>query len=516
MGSVYQPIHFESFHSKAVVLGFFVLLLLIGIGTVRDYGVTWDEGDQRRYGEMVYRYVVENDQQLFSDEMRHYGAIVEFSFHAVQKVLKVHDAQSIYLLRHFLNFLLFCVGAWFFYLLAYEHFRSRMLALVSSVALVLSPVIFAHAFFNTKDMPLMVFFIIGIYTLLHFAQQQSYGTAAWHALATALAMDVRILGIFLLLLTVLAILLQGPAILRRHATILLFYAALSACFAIFFWPTLWQYPWGAFLAAFRIMVHYPWSGSVFYFGQYIHASALPWHYLPVWILISTPILYTALFLIGLGRFLARALAHPRALLSEERNLLLFFCWLFIPLSFIILAQSVVYDSWRHVFFVYPAFVLIAADGLLRCLHRIRHVRVPGAPLILAGAFLACVLYTGIWMVRNHPFQQMYFSVPSAWVNGKFDGDYWGASYKQGYEYILAHDSRDRITVHAANMPGIMNRDALSTAVRERIVLVDSPDQAMYFVTNHRDRYGERYPYHELHSIVVDGRKILTIYATGAR
>ena len=44
---------------------------------------------------------------------------------------------------------------------------------------------------------------------------------------------------------------------------------------------------------------YPWPGQVVYFGQRLPGPQPPWHYIPVWIIISTPLLYTLAALGGL-------------------------------------------------------------------------------------------------------------------------------------------------------------------------------------------------------------------------
>ena len=53
-----------------------------------------------------------------------------------------------------------------------------------------------------------------------------------------------------------------------------------------------------FFNTLKIMSSYSWSGGIFYLGEYVNALNLPWHYPIVWILISTPILYIILFIIG--------------------------------------------------------------------------------------------------------------------------------------------------------------------------------------------------------------------------
>ena len=55
----------------------------------------------------------------------------------------------------------------------------------------------------------------------------------------------------------------------------------------------------------------------------------------------------------------------------------------------------------------------------------------------------------------HPFYLRFsIRVGRSVVNGTFNLDYWGASYKQGYDDILAQDLSPLITVHT---PGCVRK-----------------------------------------------------------
>ena len=102
-----------------------------------------------------------------------------------------------------------------------------------------------------------------------------------------------------------------------------------------------------------------------YLGSFVSATTLPWHYVPVWIIITTPIVYTFGFLIGCITSGAAILKEPFMFYTnhQKRNDAIFLSWFFLPLVAVIVLKSVVYDSWRQLFFVYPAFLLISLKGL---------------------------------------------------------------------------------------------------------------------------------------------------------
>ena len=97
------------------------------------------------------------------------------------------------------------------------------------------------------------------------------------------------------------------------------------------------------------------------------------------------------------------------------------------------------------------------------------------------------------------------------VKRKFELDYWGLSYKKALEYILTTDRSPEIKVCAANEPGIFNSLVFPAKERNRLIFVDTPEKAKYFVSNYR-WHPEEYPYKdEFYSIKVGNAKIMAVY-----
>ena len=76
------------------------------------------------------------------------------------------------------------------------------------------------------------------------------------------------------------------------------YGVSFVVFSISFWPILWENPVHHLLMAVKEMGRFPFPGTVLYMADHIPASQLPWHYLPVWIGISTPIFPLLLGIVG--------------------------------------------------------------------------------------------------------------------------------------------------------------------------------------------------------------------------
>src|SRR5262249_54367797 len=102
---------------------------------------------------------------------------------------------------------------------------------------------------------------------------------------------------------------------------------------------------------------------------------------------------------------------------------LWFAVLF-PIAYVIWRRSILYDGIRHLLFVLPVLVALAAVGWEAALTRTRGVARAAVALLLGVGIAEPIVFQ--W--RNHPNQAVYFQPlvggPSAMV-GRFDLDYWG-------------------------------------------------------------------------------------------
>ena len=77
------------------------------------------------------------------------------------------------------------------------------------------------------------------------------------------------------------------------------YLTVFSLVLIFFWPYLWSNPAINFYEAFTTFSKYEnLTIQMLFNGKYIFSNYLPMSYLPIWILITTPLIFVLLFLIG--------------------------------------------------------------------------------------------------------------------------------------------------------------------------------------------------------------------------
>ena len=349
---------------ELIVTGlFFAILLLIGLAVYPDYGISYDEPVQKAIGMDNLHYITGEDTQLLESNDRFYGPFFEIFLIGTETIFRPASLLETYILRHLFTFLIFFLGVFFFYLLAKNIFKRSTTALLCSIALALSPRIFENAFYNSKDIALLAFFIICFAAL--FEYMDSGRTCAVNLLAfySALTVTIRVAGLIIPLLVFVVLVVKHRRQIRTALKPLLIFGILFASVTILFWPILWANPIKRVVQVVTTMSHFQWEGIVLYMGKWYGYGNMPWHYLVVWTLISTPLLYSALFCAGNFLLGLDTLRSWKKTFSFERLKLLFIAaWFFAPLFIVILMRSSLYHSWRHVFFIYPAFLLLGFLG----------------------------------------------------------------------------------------------------------------------------------------------------------
>ena len=105
---------------------------------------------------------------------------------------------------------------------------------------------------------------------------------------------------FLVLILVKDYNLKNSLSTNRNSNNLAVYFILSLIISTYaVWPVLWANPLTSFIHIFDTMSHFPWLGINYFMGNFIWGNQIPWQYLPVWIIITTPITFLIFFLIGI-------------------------------------------------------------------------------------------------------------------------------------------------------------------------------------------------------------------------
>ena len=496
------------FHRLALIAC--ALFLLTGLAIVDDYGVSMDTGPQRDIAINTVNYVLHDDQSLLQSDFidRFYGIAFEAPlFLLTERVLGLEDPRHVYLTRHVLTHLLFLIGGFCCYLLARRLSGDRLVALLVMLLFLLSPRLYTHSFFNSKDAVFASAFVMALLFVSRAFDKDSLGAYRWCGAAAGLLINLRIMGVVLFAIVLVfrawAWFRAGGA--RRQV------AATAGVFAL--WggvvlfvslPYLWEDPVGR-LSEYRIFSadHLATPSRELFRGQAFSSAALPWDYVLRWFAISQPPVTLLLGLLGLGAlgFAVRGVVRrgagtgPGAAwgVAELRfGVLLATCFALPLVAFALLRPNTLY-GWRHFYFLHGPFCLLATFALmgLRQLS-VRGARkgwVGGAACALTAAGLCVVV---IQMAQIHPNQYLYFNffvdrkTPER-LSERYKMDYWNMMLRQGYEHILRHGPASTINMRPRGWGSSTQRinrnvQILPAAARNRFTHDPKRDPDFYLET----------------------------------
>lgn len=450
-----------------------VALLALLVGVSPDFGATWDERFQQKYGEQIWDYLHGRlPRTAFDTDFGNqylYGGLFEVIAVAVQQVVPANR----YVVRHGVNAVFGWVGIVFCGLLAARLFGPGA-GWLAALLLAASPRYVAHSMNNPKDVPFAALAIVSLYYIVTMSPRPPHLTwrhAAKLTLAIALAIGVRPLGLVLLGLAAAAltglsaisairtlaragpIAGAGPATGPAETAVqsvagalgrLAIMALVAVPLGTLAWPWAQGQPFARPVEAFLIASRATWAAGfpVLYAGQHLAADQLPWQYVPVWLGMSLPpVVLAGLALVPL------AWRHGS---SARIGILALATFVVAPIALAIWRHATLYDEIRHLLFTIPPLVALAGAGWAAALGAARR----RARTVAILALVAGVAEPLVFQVRNHPNQIVYFSPiaggPRA-AFGQYDMDYWGNSMLDPVKWAAGLAAR-------AGMPvGVMGR-----------------------------------------------------------
>ncbi len=508
--------------------------LVVGIISFKDYGISVDEWELRILGFSNLKYLMNiffeskanelNDILVIpelSDYLGTHGAIFSLPMAFIEYFFDITDSHIYFLFRHYINHLVFLISVFYFYKLIKQKFNNWVYGIFGILFLFLSPRIFADSFYNHKDLIFLSLFIINLYYGIQFLRNTNLKNSILFAFTTALSIDIRIMGVIIIPTIIVPLLIRNlrnvKKIIFPHLAL---YFSMLVFFTILFWPYLWENPFINFFKVFQTLSTFPHSGYNFYFGEYVLASFSPWHYTPVWILITTPPLYLFLFLVGLFSFSSKILKQKNYAEILNNNIdtenLVYFILFFAPIFIVITLNSTLYNGWRHLYFIYPCMILFSIKGF----HFIKVNIFKSKKWLFEILIIISLVHISFTMLKYHPHQNVYFNfIAGDNVEKRFEMDYWGLSNKQAFELILKNDKSEIIKIGSAGPISLNNsKEILISKKRERILITNNME-ADYIIDNYINWHGKYIKKrHEVpenfiifHEITVNKMKILTIY-----
>lgn len=458
---VLHPLISKVFHQKiSAKKVFFLLSILIAVTMLKisqDYGITWDEWEHTQNGTHTLRYLMGASPsfdflrldiaKLFCDPIYlvtglffglSQGSVSNF---AREGLTLGSNLSGYYAVAHFLMALVGFLGILFTGLLAKEigGWRTGIWALV---LMALSPRFLGSCMNNPKDIPFATMYVFTFYFMLRWIRalpSPPLKLSLGLALGFAASIWTRAGGFILILYLYFFSFAYGlyrqwkekisPGW-NRIALYTFLVSLLGYAGGSVLWPYAHLNPLIHPLKALFTFTNFNiWNNTLLFEGSYIKASDLPWYYLPKWILISSPLFFISgccLFPLFLRRIFR---THPPLILSMILWGALF------PLAAIIVRRSIVYDSWRHVFFIYPLLIIIISLAFQTFWEIASGWKIR---LLITFFLLVQMAEPAIWIFKNHPHEYVYFNSLVGGLKGaltQYQTDYWGNSLRSGAEWL---------------------------------------------------------------------------------
>lgn len=461
------PVHTEA---DGLLRWVFVALagiaLAIMLAVAPATGVNGDDEYQNDYSQKLvafYTTMGKDTSALFVEKgnMHYYGGFFDLLTGLTNKTLGLDVTQPAYHhVRHWFNAVFGFLAMLFIGLLAKEiaGWRAGILAFLLAF---LSPGFFGHAMMNPKDIPFAAGFAIALYymaRLLRLLPEFQWRPALGLALGMALAIATRAGG--LLLIAYLGLfagldflgkfglrgLSKSPRQVAVYAAAVAGIAVAAYVLAILTWPAALKAPLSHPLKALSEFSQLGVKIRLLFQGENIMSDKTPWYYPVVWIVKTIPL---SVLLGALGAVLMLPLT-----LRRWNALLLGLCLFaaFFPIAYVIYKDSILHDGWRHLLFVYPAWVVLAALFWV-ALERLA-AGLPWAKYAVWALLALSTADAALFLARNPTLACVYFNPIGGGLRGAFgryETDYWGVSVKNALDWmeqqgILSENMQDTIVI----------------------------------------------------------------------
>jgi Dolichyl-phosphate-mannose-protein mannosyltransferase len=424
---------------------------VVALLTFRDYGLSWDDYAHSEYGDLLLAFYASGlrDQRALSwVNLYYYGGGFDLLAALAAKVAPF----TLFETRRLMGAAVGVLGL----LLSWRIGRrvgGPRAGLVALVLLAACPLYYGHMFMNPKDSPFavaMAIFLLGLVRAFEQYPRLSIATGALLGTGFGLSFGSRIMGAFGALEALAALALLFAIECRAHGMhaagtrlgrfllALVPVAVLAYALMALVWPWSVLDPLNPFRAVeyFSHFFEKPWQEL--FDGRLTSVPAMPRSYVPTLFALKLPAILSVLGFGGAAGALVAAFKRDVAA-SRRAVFLLVALAALLPLAVTIALRPAMYNGIRHFVFVLPPLAVLGGlAGIFLFEIASRWSRF--AAVAAAAVFIAGVSMPIIAMVRLHPYEYTHFNWFSGGVAGARDRymlDYWGLSFKQASQSLLA-------------------------------------------------------------------------------
>jgi hypothetical protein len=451
-----MPIWSHRGRPTALALDIAAVVLLIAVGAVaaltfRDYGLGWDDYTHAQYGELLLRLYgsgFADRRALTFVNLYAYGGGFDMAAALLDKILPFDVFET----RRLAGALVGLAGMAATWRLA-RRIGGPLAGLAALALIATCPLYYGHMFMNPKDGPFaaaMAFCMLGLVRAVDEYPRPSMATGALVGAGIGLAIGTRILGGVAVLYALIALSALVAIEVRRAGTRAA--AAHAGAFVLRLLPWLilayavmaLVWPWSVvdLLNPVKALVYFsnffekPWREM--FAGSPILVSEMPRRYVAQIFALRLPELMLALGIAGVAGALVTACRRTQPAPRRAVMLMLALAAT-LPIALTVALRPAMYNGIRHFVFVAPAIAVVgglAAAWVIEWLAQWR----PAAAICAGAVVIAGCALPVVEMAKLHPYEYTYFNRIEGGVRGaqgRYMLDYWGLSFKQASEALLA-------------------------------------------------------------------------------
>ncbi len=394
--------------------------------------------------------------------LKYYGQSVD-NFTAL--INRIFHVKNEFLVRHYTGAFFFILLLVFSGLIAKQLTGSYWGAAITVASIIFMPRLFGQAFGNLKDIPFATGYVAGIYMIIRFIKElpkPSWSTAVLLGIVIAFTCSVRIGGLILFAYLALfgaVYFIWKPFELKQIVSTkpcfvwltgqLMVIAIIGYFAGLLFWPYALQNVWVNPLESLSIMEHYKISIRQVFEGNLIWSTHLPWYYLFIWLLISTP----EFIFLGIGIFVVLFFQRFRSRLESFSPVffesIVAFAF-FFPVIYVVVIHSNLYSGIRQMLFTLPILAILTGTAIFRFIKSDLKKKIKYPVIGLFGCLMLLPLQH---QAKTFPADYIYFNAitggnRSAWSN--FEYDYYFHGIKKPVDELVKTVGNNENVVVAMN------------------------------------------------------------------
>ena len=540
---------------NSIIFLFFFIYFIVGLKIFKDFGIGIEEHFQRSSGFYWLSYLLEftnfeglkalvnqkiSDLYKLSPDLppiekaNYYGIIFDLPMAFIESIFNIKSSANYFYLRHFSNFLIFFLSGIFFFKIIKLRTANSITALFGSSMYLLTPKALGNSFFDGKDLFFLSILTICFYFYFSYEKKRNVKSLILLAIFSAFATSSRIFGLMVpitFLLILFLELLNSSTHKDKNFKIIIIFLSIYFISLYVHWPYMWLINLNEltnFFSPFKVHG----SFKVFFNGEFYESTYLPINYLPKWILISTPIYFLFLFILGYvfysKRLFFRFLNIKEISLNndlwkssnEKFDLINFISFFQIIVIYFTLNMNLI-KGWTHFIFINYFLIYFTILGMHNFFLKIRKNK-----KIVLGSIILFILFTFELVYKlyiYHPYQSLYLNnFVSKSSKSLYEADYQSLSRFNGILDIINDSKKSNITIATASWTPLKNATSLiSTKNKKKLYFTGTAnkEEADYIYTNYfyevDVRYNNKYNipnnFYLFKTLYIDDIRIYSIY-----